>query len=77
MTEPCEKHELIGCTYCSGKERSSRPVAVIQAEAQFDSRCPGCYGHIGAGERIYKLDEDDPFECESCFNHQMRRLGRA
>lgn len=52
MLEPCEKHEIIGCTDCN---RSSRPPSLPEADsvpirARYDGQCPECDLPIIAGK---------------------------
>lgn len=66
------------CTMCKSRvvkqalHSGQLPRDVMVYEAHMDSRCPGCGGHIGAGERIYKRRDEPNFECESCTAHVLR-----
>lgn len=65
-------HGLEFCASCRDAERRQllrrdpAALGVFRMEAGYDSRCPGCGGFVGAGERIYRLAEREPFVCESC-----------
>lgn len=72
MADELCKHDLEFCASCRDADRryflrtNPERLGAFRMEATFDSRCPGCGGFVGLGECIYRLDENEPFVCESC-----------
>ncbi|MGH9095574.1 MAG: hypothetical protein ACRDXE_10475 [Acidimicrobiales bacterium] len=62
LTEPCELHELIGCTVCSvcsGKayrESEQRQPDSRPFQARYPGQCRECNLPISAGERLVLRD---------------------
>jgi hypothetical protein len=46
---------------------------LLVAEALCDCRCRQCDGFIGAGEEVFRLEEDGPYLCGSCLREELRR----
>jgi hypothetical protein len=81
LTDECEhgiENPIMCCAICRRrfkrvalKTHHRLPHGWVSMEAQYDSRCPGCSGHIDAGEDIFRVDEGSPFICQTCAVEEM------
>jgi hypothetical protein len=64
-TEPCDLHELTGCSICSGldkklaaEEQETFELNGPTAYALYSGKCPKHEGYFTAGTKIYRSEAD-------------------